>query len=122
MLKYIIGNYYNKFEEVKKENNLLDYTDLEIYTLRLLYNEKKDYSIEEETEKIENSIIKAKERKANIINEIFEKIKNNNIDIKESILFEYDIEKLEKIYKIVVEIIEKENIDYKNIIEEKYIL
>ena len=65
MLKYIIGNYYNKFEEVKKENNLLDYTDLEIYTLRLLYNEKKDYSIEEETE---NSIIKAKERKANIIN------------------------------------------------------
>ena len=122
MLKYIIGNYYNKFEEVKKENNLLDYTDLEIYTLRLLYNEKKDYSIEEETEKIENSIIKAKERKANIINEIFEKIKNNNIDIKESILFEYDIEKLEKIYKIVVEIIEKENIDYKKIIEEKYIL
>ncbi len=73
---YIIGNYYNKFEEVKKENNLLDYTDLEIYTLRLLYNEKKDYSIEEETE---NSIIKAKERKANIINEIFEKIKNNKI-------------------------------------------
>ena len=119
MLKYIIGNYYNKFEEVKKENNLLDYTDLEIYTLRLLYNEKKDYSIEEETE---NSIIKAKERKVNIINEIFEKIKSNNIDIKESILFEYDIEKLEKIYKIVVEIIEKENIDYKKIIEEKYIL
>ena len=122
MIKYILDNYYNRFEEVKKENNLLDYTDLEIYTLRLLYNEKKDYSIEEETEKIENSIIKAKERKANIINEIFEKIKNNNIDIKESILFEYDIEKLEKIYKIVVEIIEKENIDYKNIIEEKYIL
>ena len=122
MLKYIIGNYYNRFEEVKKENNLLDYTDLEIYTLRLLYNEKKDYSIEEETEKIENSIIKAKERKVNIINEIFEKIKNNNIDIKESLLFEYDIEKLEKIYKIVVEIIEKENIDYKNVIEEKYIL
>ena len=41
MLKYIIGNYYSRFEEVKKENNLLDYTDLEIYTLRLLYNEKK---------------------------------------------------------------------------------
>ena len=64
MLKYIIGNYYSRFEEVKKENNLLDYTDLEIYTLRLLYNEKKDYSIDETKEK-ENS-----ERKIDIINKI----------------------------------------------------
>ena len=121
MLKYILDNYYSRFEEVKKENNLLDYTDLELYTLRLLYNERKDYSIEEKKEK-ENSVIKAKQRKVDIISEIFEKIKSNNIDIKESILFEYDIEKLEKVYKIAIETIEEKNIDYKKIIEEKYIL
>ena len=50
MIKYILDNYYNRFEEVKKENNLLDYTDLELYTLRLLYNKRKDYSIEEKKE------------------------------------------------------------------------
>ena len=50
MIKYILDNYYSRFEEVKKENNLLDYTDLELYTLRLLYNKRKDYSIEEKKE------------------------------------------------------------------------
>ena len=63
-----------------------------------------------------------KQRKIDIINEIVEKVKSNNIDIKESILFEYDIEKLEKVYKIAIETIEEKNIDYKKIIEEKYIL
>ena len=42
MIEYVTNKFYEKFEKVKTEENLLDYIDLEKYTLKLLYDKKEE--------------------------------------------------------------------------------
>ena len=42
MIEYITNKFYEKFEKAKTEENLLDYIDLEKYTLKLLYDKKEE--------------------------------------------------------------------------------
>lgn len=129
MIEYVTNKFYEKFEKAKTEENLLDYIDLEKYTLKLLYDKK-----EEDKEKYKD-LDKNKEEKEskksndlnnlNDSNNITEKIVEKYQDLeslRESIKIEYDIEKLEEIYNDIFEIIQKEFLNYTELLNNKYML
>ena len=109
MIEYITAKFYEKFEKIKMEENLLDYIDLEKYTLKLLYD-KKEEGI---------SLRISKQNENNIIGKIVEKYEDLD-NLRESIKIEYDIEKLEKIYSNIAEIIESEFANYTENLNNKY--
>ena len=109
MIEYITAKFYEKFEKIKMEENLLDYIDLEKYTLKLLYD-KKEEGI---------SLRISKQNENNIIEKIIEKYKDLD-NLRESIKIEYDIEKLEEIYSNIAEIIESEFANYSENLNNKY--
>ena len=129
MIEYVTNKFYEKFEKAKTEENLLDYIDLEKYTLKLLYDKK-----EEDKEKYKD-LDKNKEEKSlkksndlnnlndsnNITEKIVEKYKDLE-SLRESIKIEYDIEKLEEIYNDIFEIIQKEFLNYTELLNNKYML
>ena len=129
MIEYVTNKFYEKFEKAKTEENLLDYIDLEKYTLKLLYDKK-----EEDKEKYKD-LDKNKEEKnlkksndlnnLNDSNNITERIVEKYQDLeslRESIKIEYDIEKLEEIYNDIFEIIQKEFLNYTELLNNKYML
>ncbi len=129
MIEYITNKFYEKFEKAKTEENLLDYIDLEKYTLKLLYDKK-----EEDKEKCKDLDKNKEEKKLkksndlnnlndsnNIIEKIVERYKNLE-SLRESIKIEYDIEKLEEIYNDIFEIIQKEFLNYTELLNNKYML
>ena len=109
MIEYITAKFYEKFEKIKMEENLLDYIDLEKYTLKLLYD-KKEEGI---------SLRISKQNENNIIGKIVEKYEDLD-NLRESIKIEYDIEKLEEIYSNIAEIIESEFTNYSENLNNKY--
>ena len=109
MIEYITAKFYEKFEKIKMEENLLDYIDLEKYTLKLLYD-KKEEGI---------SLRISKQNENNIIGKIVEKYEDLD-NLRESIKIEYDIEKLEEIYSNIAEIIESEFANYSDNLNNKY--
>lgn len=109
MIEYITAKFYEKFEKAKIEENLLDYIDLEKYTLKLLYD-KKEEGI---------SLRISKQNENNIIGKIVEKYEDLD-NLRESIKIEYDIEKLEEIYSNIAEIIESEFANYSENLNNKY--
>ena len=109
MIEYITAKFYEKFEKIKMEENLLDYIDLEKYTLKLLYD-KKEEGI---------SLRISKQNENNIIEKIIEKYEDLD-NLRESIKIEYDIEKLEEIYSNIAEIIESEFANYSENLNNKY--
>ena len=109
MIEYITAKFYEKFEKIKMEENLLDYIDLEKYTLKLLYD-KKEEGI---------SLRISKQNENNIIGKIVEKYEDLD-NLRESIKIEYDIEKLEEIYTNIVEIIESGFANYTESLNNKY--
>ena len=109
MIEYITAKFYEKFEKIKMEENLLDYIDLEKYTLKLLYD-KKEEGI---------SLRISKQNENNIIGKIVEKYEDLD-NLRESIKIEYDIEKLEEIYSNIAEIIESEFANYSESLNNKY--
>ncbi len=110
MIEYITNKFYEKFEKAKTEENLLDYIDLEKYTLKLLYDKKEEEGI---------SLIISKQNENNIIGKIIEKYEDLD-NLRESIKIEYDIEKLEEIYSNIVEIIESGFANYTESLNNKY--
>ena len=109
MIEYITAKFYEKFEKIKMEENLLDYIDLEKYTLKLLYD-KKEEGI---------SLRISKQNENNIIDKIVEKYEDLD-NLRESIKIEYDIEKLEEIYSNIAEIIESGFANYTESLNNKY--
>ena len=109
MIEYITAKFYEKFEKIKMEENLLDYIDLEKYTLKLLYD-KKEEGI---------SLRISKQNENNIIEKIIEKYEDLD-NLRESIKIEYDIEKLEEIYNNIAEIIESGFANYSENLNNKY--
>ena len=109
MIEYITTKFYEKFEKIKMEENLLDYIDLEKYTLKLLYD-KKEEGI---------SLRISKQNENNIIEKIIEKYEDLD-NLRESIKIEYDIEKLEEIYSNIAEIIESGFANYTESLNNKY--
>ena len=109
MIEYITAKFYEKFEKIKMEENLLDYIDLEKYTLKLLYD-KKEEGI---------SLRISKQNENNIIGKIVEKYEDLD-NLRESIKIEYDIEKLEEIYSNIAEIIESGFTNYTESLNNKY--
>ena len=109
MIEYITAKFYEKFEKIKMEENLLDYIDLEKYTLKLLYD-KKEEGI---------SLRISKQNENNIIDKIVEKYEDLD-NLRESIKIEYDIEKLEEIYNNIAEIIESGFANYTESLNNKY--
>ena len=129
MIEYVTNKFYEKFEKAKTEENLLDYIDLEKYTLKLLYDKK-----EEDKEKYKDLDKNKEEKKLkksndlnnlndsnNIIEKIVERYKDLE-SLRESIKIEYDIEKLEEIYNDIFEIIQKEFLNYTELLNNKYVL
>ena len=110
MIEYITAKFYEKFEKIKMEENLLDYIDLEKYTLKLLYDKKEEEGI---------SLRISKQNENNIIEKIIEKYEDLD-NLRESIKIEYDIEKLEEIYNNIAEIIESEFANYTESLNNKY--
>ena len=110
MIEYITAKFYEKFEKIKMEENLLDYIDLEKYTLKLLYDKKEEEGI---------SLRISKQNENNIIGKIVEKYEDLD-NLRESIKIEYDIEKLEAIYTNIVEIIESGFANYTESLNNKY--
>lgn len=110
MIEYITAKFYEKFEKAKIEENLLDYIDLEKYTLKLLYDKKEEEGI---------SLRISKQNENNIIGKIVEKYEDLD-NLRESIKIEYDIEKLEEIYSNIAEIIESEFANYSENLNNKY--
>ena len=109
MIEYITNKFYEKFEKIKMEENLLDYIDLEKYTLKLLYDKKEE----------DISLRISKQNENNIIGKIIEKYEDLD-NLRESIKIEYDIEKLEEIYSNIVEIIESGFANYTESLNNKY--
>lgn len=107
MIEYVTNKFYEKFEKAKIEQNLLDYIDLEKYTLKLLYDKKEDLSKEVSKE---NTIIKIEEKYGSLDN------------LRENIKIEYDIEKLEEIYNEIFEIIQERFLNYTELLNNKYVL
>ena len=107
MIEYVTNKFYEKFEKAKIEENLLDYIDLEKYTLKLLYDKKEDLSKEVSKE---NTIIKIEEKYGSLDN------------LRGNIKIEYDIAKLEEIYNDIFEIIQKEFLNYTELLNNKYVL
>ena len=110
MIEYITAKFYEKFEKIKMEENLLDYIDLEKYTLKLLYDKKEEEGI---------SLRISKQNENNIIGKIVEKYEDLD-NLRESIKIEYDIEKLEEIYSNIAEIIESGFANYSENLNNKY--
>ena len=110
MIEYVTNKFYEKFEKAKTEENLLDYIDLEKYTLKLLYDKKEEEGI---------SLRISKQNENNIIGKIVEKYEDLD-NLRESIKIEYDIEKLEEIYSNIAEIIESEFANYTESLNNKY--
>ena len=109
MIEYITAKFYEKFEKIKMEENLLDYIDLEKYTLKLLYDKKEE----------DISLRISKQNENNIIGKIIEKYEDLD-NLRESIKIEYDIAKLEEIYSNIVEIIESGFVNYTESLNNKY--
>ena len=107
MIEYITNEFYEKFEKAKIEQNLLDYIDLEKYTLKLLYDKKEDLSKEVSKE---NTIIKIEEKYRSLDN------------LRENIKIEYDIAKLEEIYNKIFGIIQERFLNYTELLNNKYVL
>lgn len=129
MIEYVTNKFYEKFEKAKTEENLLDYIDLEKYTLKLLYDKKEkdkekykdlDKNKEEKNLKKSNDLNNLNDSN-NIIEKIVEKYEDLN-RLRESIKIEYDIEKLEEIYNDIFEIIQKEFLNYTELLNNKYML
>ena len=129
MIEYVTNKFYEKFEKAKTEENLLDYIDLEKYTLKLLYDKKEedkekykdlDKNKEEKNFKKSNDLNNLNDSN-NIIEKIVEKYKDLE-SLRESIKIEYDIEKLEEIYNDIFEIIQKEFLNYTELLNNKYML
>ena len=106
MIEYVTNKFYEKFEKAKIEQNLLDYIDLEKYTLKLLYDKKEQ---DKEVSK-ENTIIKIEEKCGNLDN------------LRENIKIEYDIAKLEEIYNEIFRIIQERFLNYTELLNNKYVL
>ena len=127
MIEYITAKFYEKFEKIKMEENLLDYIDLEKYTLKLLYDKKEeDKEADKEKEEKLNDLNDLNysdnsDNSNNIIEKIVEKYEDLN-RLRESIKIEYDIEKLEEIYNDIFEIIQKEFLNYTELLNNKYML
>ena len=129
MIEYVTNKFYEKFEKAKIEENLLDYIDLEKYTLKLLYDKKeedkekyKDLDEDKEEKKLKKSNDLNNLNDSNsIIEKIVEKYQDLN-RLRESIKIEYDIEKLEEIYNDIFEIIQKEFLNYTELLNNKYML
>ena len=127
MIEYVTNKFYEKFEKVKTEENLLDYIDLEKYTLKLLYDKKEeDKEADKEKEEKLNDLNDLNysdnsDNSNNIIEKIVEKYEDLN-RLRESIKIEYDIEKLEEIYNDIFEIIQKEFLNYTELLNNKYML
>jgi ATP-dependent helicase/nuclease subunit A len=129
MIEYVTNKFYEKFEKAKTEENLLDYIDLEKYTLKLLYDKK-----EEDKEKYKDLDKNKEEKKLKKSNDLNNLNDSNNItekivekyqdleSLRESIKIEYDIEKLEEIYNDIFEIIQKEFLNYTELLNNKYML
>lgn len=107
MIEYVTNKFYEKFEKAKIEENLLDYIDLEKYTLKLLYDKKEDLSKEVSKE---NTIIKIEEKYGSLDN------------LRENIKIEYDIAKLEEIYNEIFGIIQERFLNYTELLNNKYVL
>ena len=129
MIEYVTNKFYEKFEKAKIEQNLLDYIDLEKYTLKLLYDKKEedkekykdlDKNKEEKESKKSNDLNNLNDSN-NIIEKIVEKYKDLE-SLRESIKIEYDIEELEEIYNDIFEIIQKEFLNYTELLNNKYML
>ena len=129
MIEYVTNKFYEKFEKAKTEENLLDYIDLEKYTLKLLYDKKEedkekykdlDKNKEEKNLKKSNDLNNLNDSN-NITEKIVEKYKDLE-SLRESIKIEYDIEKLEEIYNDIFEIIQKEFLNYTELLNNKYML
>ena len=124
MIEYITNKFYEKFEKAKTEENLLDYIDLEKYTLKLLYDKKEEdkESDKEKEEKLNDlNDLNYSDNSNNITEKIVEKYEDLN-RLRESIKIEYDIEKLEEIYNDIFEIIQKEFLNYTELLNNKYML
>ena len=129
MIEYVTNKFYEKFEKAKTEENLLDYINLEKYTLKLLYDKKEedkekykdlDKNKEEKNLKKSNDLNNLNDSN-NITEKIVEKYKDLE-SLRESIKIEYDIEKLEEIYNDIFEIIQKEFLNYTELLNNKYML
>lgn len=129
MIEYVTNKFYEKFEKAKIEENLLDYIDLEKYTLKLLYDKKEgdkekykdlDKNKEEKNLKKSNDLNNLNDSN-NITEKIVEKYKDLE-SLRESIKIEYDIEELEEIYNDIFEIIQKEFLNYTELLNNKYML
>ena len=107
MIEYVTNKFYEKFEKAKIEENLLDYIDLEKYTLKLLYDKKEDLSKEVSKE---NTIIKIEEKCGNLDN------------LRENIKIEHDIAKLEEIDNEIFGIIQERFLNYTELLNNKYVL
>ena len=125
MIKYVTNKFYEKFEKAKTEENLLDYIDLEKYTLKLLYDKKEQDNEVDKEEKLDNLNYSDSSDYSYNSNNITEKIEERYNDLeslRESIKIEYDIEKLEEIYNDIFEIIQKEFLNYTELLNNKYML
>ena len=124
MIEYITNKFYEKFEKAKTEENLLDYIDLEKYTLKLLYDKKEqDNEVDKDKEeKLDNlNYSDSSDNSNNIIEKIVEKYQDLE-SLRESIKIEYDIEKLEEIYNEIFEIIQERFLNYTELLNNKYVL
>ena len=122
MIEYVTNKFYEKFEKAKTEENLLDYIDLEKYTLKLLYDKKEQDKEVDKEEKLENlNYSDYSYNSNNIIEKIVERC-NDLESLRESIKIEYDIEKLEEIYNEIFEIIQERFLNYTELLNNKYVL
>ena len=125
MIEYVTNKFYEKFEKAKIEQNLLDYIDLEKYTLKLLYDKKEQDNEVDKEEKLDNlNYLDSSDYSYNS-NNITEKIEERYNDLeslRESIKIEYDIEKLEEIYNEIFEIIQERFLNYTELLNNKYVL
>ena len=125
MIKYVTNKFYEKFEKAKTEENLLDYIDLEKYTLKLLYDKKEQDNEVDKEEKLDNLNYSDSSDYSYNSNNITEKIEERYNDLeslRESIKIEYDIEKLEEIYNEIFEIIQERFLNYTELLNNKYVL
>ena len=124
MIEYVTNKFYEKFEKAKTEENLLDYIDLEKYTLKLLYDKKEqDNEVDKDKEEKLNNLnySDSSDNSNNIIEKIVERY-NDLEGLRESIKIEYDIEKLEEIYNEIFEIIQERFLNYTELLNNKYVL
>lgn len=124
MIEYVTNKFYEKFEKAKTEENLLDYIDLEKYTLKLLYDKKEqDNEVDKDKEeKLDNLNYSDYSYNSNNITEKIGERYNDLEGLRESIKIEYDIEKLEEIYNEIFEIIQERFLNYTELLNNKYVL